>query len=212
MTPFVKICGITRDEDARLAVALGAQALGFVLWRGSPRSRGVQEARALARSLAAPVWRVGVFVNTPPADVRRAVDVIGLDVVQLHGDEDVADYVGCGATLVKALALRDAAAVETALALPASVMLLVDAADPVRRGGTGQRANWALAATVARRRPVILAGGLTADNVEEAIARVQPAGLDVSSGVEAAPGIKSPERLQRFFAAVASAGASEVSK
>ncbi len=212
MTPFVKICGVTRDEDARLAVRLGARAIGFVLWPGSPRSIGVQDARRIGRSLAAPVWRVGVFVNASLAEVRRAVEIIGLDVVQLHGDEDVAHYVDCGATLVKALPLREPAAVEAALALPESVMPLVDAADPVRRGGTGQRANWALAATLARRRPTILAGGLTADNVEEAIARVQPAGIDVSSGVEAAPGIKSPAELERFFAAVGHAGASEVRK
>jgi phosphoribosylanthranilate isomerase len=212
MTPYVKICGITREEDARLAVRLGAQAIGFVLWPASPRAIAVQEARRIAMGLDASVWRAGVFVNAQPADVRRVVQTIGLDVVQLHGDERVADFMECGATIVKAVALRDVASLEAAEALPRAVTLLVDAADPVRRGGTGLRANWALAARLAGQRPIILAGGLTAENVEEAIARVHPAGVDVSSGVEARPGIKDPVRLEQFFAAVASARASEVSR
>jgi phosphoribosylanthranilate isomerase len=212
MTPYVKICGITRQEDAELAVRLGAQAIGFVLWPASPRAVDVGEARQIAMGLQPSVWRTGVFVNSSPADVRRAVEAIGLDIVQLHGDERIADFAGCGATIVKAVALRDVDHLEAAEAQPASVTLLVDAADPVRRGGTGLRANWALAARLARQRQIILAGGLTADNVEEAIARVHPAGVDVSSGVEARPGIKDPVRMEQFFAAVALARAAEVSR
>jgi phosphoribosylanthranilate isomerase len=198
----VKICGLTRAEDAHLAVALGADAVGFVLWPKSPRLVAADQAAAIARSLPAFVTRVGVFVNASPDDVRRVVAEIGLDVAQLHGDEHVADYVGVAARVVKVVSLGDDADVRSAVALPVEVTVLVDAVDRERRGGTGERADWTRAARVARERPVVLAGGLTAADVGEAIRRVRPWAIDVSSGVEDRPGIKSADKLRALFAAV----------
>lgn len=198
----VKICGMTRAEDVREAVRLGADAIGFVLWAGSPRAIGTAEAARIAATMPPFVTRVGVFVNATPADVARAVLEIGLDVVQLHGDEDVEAYRQVAARMIKAVAPDTRLAVADALRLPADVGLLIDAQDAEKRGGTGRLGHWAHAAEIARSRPVILAGGLTAGNVAEAIAAVRPWGVDVSSGVEDAPGIKSPRRLREFLAAI----------
>jgi phosphoribosylanthranilate isomerase len=203
----VKICGLTRTEDADLAVALGADAVGFVLWPESPRVVSVSHAATIVRSLPAFVTRVGVFVNASPADVRGLVEEIGLDVAQLHGDERVDDYAGVARRIVKVAALGGDADVDAAVRLPSEVTVLVDVVDRERRGGTGTRADWARAARVARERPVILAGGLSATDVGEAIRRVRPWAVDVSSGVEDRPGIKSAEKLRALFAAVAAAAA-----
>jgi phosphoribosylanthranilate isomerase len=205
--PRVKICGLTRTEDADLAVALGADAVGFVLWSESPRVVSAGHAAIIARSLPAFVTRVGVFVNASPEDVRRLVAEVGLDVAQLHGDERVADYAGVAGRIIKVAALGGDADVDSAIRLPAEVTVLVDVVDRERRGGTGARADWARAARVARERPVILAGGLTAADVGEAIRRVRPWAVDVSSGVEDRPGIKSAEKLRALFAAVAASAA-----
>jgi phosphoribosylanthranilate isomerase len=201
----VKVCGITRVEDARAAIATGADALGFVLWPSSPRAIHVAAAAAIARDLPAMLVRVGVFVNASPEEVDAAVRQIGLGAVQLHGDERVDDYMGLRVPLIKAVSMSSAGDVERVLALPANVSVLVDAVDADRRGGTGRLASWAHAAGVARARPVILAGGLTADNVGDAIRRVGPWAVDVSSGVESAPGVKNPARIEEFFAALAKA-------
>lgn len=195
----IKICGLTRVEDAQLAVALGAAAVGFVFWPGSPRAVSAAHVRAITAALPALVTRVGVFVNMPVDDVARIVDVARLDVAQLHGEESVDDYRRVAARLIRGRSLVDDAAVEAARQIPADVTLLVDAHDPARRGGTGQRADWTRAARLAGERPVILAGGLTPDNVAAAVEQVRPWGVDVSSGVEAAPGVKSAEKLRAFF-------------
>jgi phosphoribosylanthranilate isomerase len=146
-----------------------------------------------------------VFVDASVEDVTRIAGDVGLDGVQLHGDERVDRYDGVKARLIKAVFLESGDDVERAATLPAYVTPLVDATDRVRRGGTGQVADWRQAAALAARRPIILAGGLTPENVATAINCVRPWALDVSSGVESAPGIKSPERLAAFFAAVAGA-------
>jgi phosphoribosylanthranilate isomerase len=208
--PRVKICGLTRAEDAGLAVALGADAVGFVLWPQSPRVVSAKVAAAIARSLPAFVTRVGVFVNASPEEVGRLVADIGLDVAQLHGDERAADYAGVARSLVKVVALGGDADVDSAILLPADVTVLVDAVDRARRGGTGVRADWTRAARVARERPVILAGGLSAADVGEAIGQVRPWAIDVSSGVEDRPGIKSAEKLRALFAAVAAGTATRL--
>jgi phosphoribosylanthranilate isomerase len=204
-TPRVKICGITRLVDAELAVGFGADAIGLVFSAESPRVVSREAARAIARAVPPLVSRVGVFVDQSPADVRGVVEAVGLDVVQLHGDEPVEAYHAVGARLVKAVRLDSDADVRRAIALPPGVMVLIDAVDRDRRGGTGRQADWARAAQVSRQRPVILAGGLVAENVGEAIGTVAPWAVDVSSGVEVSPGVKSPDRLRRFFAAVAAA-------
>jgi phosphoribosylanthranilate isomerase len=202
----VKVCGITRVADAMLAAELGAAALGFVFWPKSPRRIDPAEAGRIGRSLPPFVSRVGVFVDASPDEIARHVDEAGLDVVQLHGDEQVSEFATLKARIVKSVTLASAADLDAAASMADGLPLLVDAADRERRGGTGQRANWTLAGELARRRTVILAGGLTADNVGEALHLVRPAAIDVSSGVESAPGIKDPDRLRRFLAAVGAAG------
>ena len=200
--PRVKICGITRAEDAALAVRLGASALGFIFWPDSPRAVTVETARAIARLVPPLVARVGVFVNAPVETVAVTTQEVGLDAVQLHGDEPVSDYRAVPARLIKAVTLVDDHDVRTAADLPPHVTPLVDVLDLVRRGGTGRTVDWTRARDLAARRFVILAGGLTPENVRAAVDLVDPWAVDVSSGVESAPGIKSPERLARFFAAV----------
>jgi phosphoribosylanthranilate isomerase len=198
----VKICGITRPEDAALAVTCGASALGFVFWPSSPRAIDVDQARAIASEVPVFVARVGVFVDAPPREVARIARAVDLDAVQLHGDEPVADYASAAARIIKAVRLESAADVDRAAALPSAIAVLVDAADRVKRGGTGRMANWDLAAALSARRPIMLAGGLDAMNVRDAIDQVRPWAVDVSSGVEKGPGVKSADRLAAFFASV----------
>jgi phosphoribosylanthranilate isomerase len=199
----VKICGLTRGEDAELAVALGASAVGFIFWPKSPRVVSPARAREIGDRLPPFVTRVGVFVDEPPAGVERIVDLARLDCVQLHGDETLEDFRTLRARVIKTVTLDDAGAVARAKGLPAGVIPLVDATDRERRGGTGRAADWDRAADLAATRTTILAGGLTAENVRAAVERVRPWAIDTSSGVESAPGVKSAERLRRFFAAVA---------
>ena len=195
----VKICGITRLADARLAIDLGADAVGFILWPNSPRARSVEDVRRITKDLPPFVTRVGVFVNQSPDDVRAAIMDAGLDVAQLHGDEDVADYAALGARIVRGVPLTDDEALDRAMALPEHVTPLVDASDRARRGGTGQLADWHRAARLARERPILLAGGITPENAVDAVRAVRPWGLDVSSGIEDAPGIKNHDRLRLLF-------------
>ena len=204
----VKICGITRPEDADAAVQLGADAIGFVLWPKSPRAASVDDAARIAAALPPFVTRVGVFVNPSLNEVRDAVARIGLDVVQLHGDETPAAFRAIEARCMKATSLASDDDVRIAAAWAPEIVPLVDAADVERRGGTGIVANWDRAARLSFVRPIVLAGGLTAENVRDAIAAVRPWAVDTSSGVEERPGIKSRERMARFFAAVA-AGSEE---
>lgn len=196
MPPRIKICGLTRAEDATLAATLGADALGVVLWAGSPRAITAAQARAVFADLPRAVTRVGVFVSPTVDEAAEAVDGAGLDVVQLHAVADPAPFVGRGWPVLWSGSLE-----QGTTTAPAGTTLLLDAHDPVQHGGTGRTIDWARAASLAAGTPLILAGGLTADNVAAAIARVRPHGIDVSSGVESAPGIKSPDLLRRFVAA-----------
>ncbi|MEQ1728921.1 MAG: phosphoribosylanthranilate isomerase [Vicinamibacterales bacterium] len=196
---FVKICGITRAEDAAVAVAHGAMAIGFIFWPKSRRYVEPAQARAIVRTLLPFVTPVGVFVNES-VDVMNAVAAqVGLGAVQLHGDESPDMLDAIVPPVVKAVGRIDE---ETATRWPSRVRLLVDADDQVHRGGTGMKADWAGAAILARRRPIVLAGGLTPENVAEAVTTVRPFGIDVSSGVEDAPGIKNPEKLRALFEAL----------
>lgn len=203
----VKMCGMTRAEDAASAVAIGADALGFVFWPKSPRALTAERARAIAREVPAFIPRVGVFVNAPVDDVAEAIDEAELTAAQLHGTETVEAFEALGVPRLKAVTLDTRAEVDQAAALPSHVLVLVDAIDTVRMGGTGTVADWSLAAALAARRPIVLAGGLNADNVGDAIASVRPWGVDVSSGIERSPGVKDADRMRAFVAAVRAAEA-----
>ena len=200
----VKVCGIRRRADALLAVELGAAALGFVFWPRSPRAVTVDQVREIAGDLPAFVIRVGVFVNQPPADVFDIAARAGLTSVQLHGDEQAADDAAASLPVIKALPVGEGFTLSAVQDMPPTVTVLLDAHDPIRRGGTGRVIEWTVAAAAARVRPVILSGGLTPDNVKQATDAVRPYAVDVSSGVEAAPGIKDEVKLRAFFAALQS--------
>jgi phosphoribosylanthranilate isomerase len=198
---LVKICGITRPEDAAVAVEQGAHALGFVFWPNSPRFIDPYRARAIVSALPSFVTTVGVFVNQRSEYVNGVAALVGLAAVQLHGDESPSYAAAMTRPVVKAIALGAAGQVD-AVAWPLRVTLLLDVDDPVRRGGTGSTIDWASASTIAAARRVVLAGGLTPENVGDAIRRVKPFGIDVSSGVESSPGIKDHGRLKALFDAV----------
>ncbi len=208
----VKICGITREQDARAAAAAGADAIGFVFWPNSPRRIDPADAAGIGRTLPALLTRVGVFVNASPREVSRAVVEARLDAVQLHGEEDPEAYVSCRAAVIKVVTLASDVDVARARSISPSVTLLVDAKDVERRGGTGVRANWHFAQRLARVRPILLAGGLRPSNVSEAIRTVRPWGVDVSSGVEMRPGHKSAQQIDALLARVAEADRATVKK
>jgi phosphoribosylanthranilate isomerase len=195
---FVKVCGITRLEDAEVAVDAGASALGFIFWPRSPRYIEVARAARIIAALPASLTTVGVFVNASLDEIRDVVARSGLTTVQLHGEESPEFAEALGWPVLRATPL-DAVAAE-ASRWPAQTIWLLDAFDPVARGGTGTRIDWNRAAVIARERSVVLAGGLTPDNVQEAVATVRPYGVDVSSGVEDAPGIKNAGKVRRFVA------------
>ena len=201
----VKVCGITRRDDALLAADLGASAVGFVFWPPSPRYVEPAEAAAIARELPADVSPIGVFVDAPVDDVRRIAAEVGLAAVQLHGDEPPTLCDELPYRVLKVVAVTGAATHAAADRVPSRVTVLLDVRDPVRKGGTGRTVDWRLAAEVAARRRIFLAGGLRPENVGEALRTVRPYGIDVSSGVEAAPGRKDAGRLRGFFEEVARA-------
>jgi phosphoribosylanthranilate isomerase len=195
---FVKICGLTRVQDAELAAALGARALGFVFWPDSPRAVTAETAKAIAARIPKDVAKVGVFVNEDIERVRDIVDEVGLDFAQLHGDETPEYCQRLDRKVIKAVGMG-ADGGSTFASFDSGVLLLVDAHDPAARGGTGRTVDWDAARAVAAERPLILAGGLNAANVRLAIRAVRPYGVDVSSGVESAPGVKDPAKLRSFF-------------
>jgi phosphoribosylanthranilate isomerase len=200
----VKLCGMTRLEDAELAADLGAWAIGFILWPHSKRHVDPGVAAGIARAVRRRVETVGVFVNQPLDEVEAAADAIGVTHVQLHGDEGpafcaaVRERTGC--RVIKALRIGSAADLREAARYHTDLHLL-DSSVRGLRGGSGETWDWEL---VAQRRsdvPVLLSGGLTPENVAAGIAAVRPFGVDVASGVEASPGIKDPEKMQAFVRA-----------
>jgi phosphoribosylanthranilate isomerase len=200
----VKVCGITRPEDAELAVELGAWALGFILWTGSPRAADAAVAAGIAAAQRRRAALVGVFVNPTLEEVAHAAEALHLTHVQLHGDEGPAFCAEAGrrsgAKVIKALRVAGAADFQDLERFHTDFHLL-DTAVRGLRGGSGQAWDWALAAQRRRKVPAILSGGLTADNVGAGIAAVDPYAVDVASGVEASPGVKDPEKLAAFMAA-----------
>jgi len=207
MAILVKICGLTNAEDARCALDAGADCLGFVLAARSPRRLDPAQLQTLRAQLPESVCAVGVFVNANADTVCRTAATCRLQIAQLHGDEtaETAETLRRhGLRVWKAWTLNTPTDVDAAARFPADA-ILVDSGTPRVRGGTGRPANWELAAALARRCPVILAGGLSPDNVAAAVTRVQPAGIDVSSGVESAPRRKSHARVRRFLTAARAA-------
>jgi phosphoribosylanthranilate isomerase len=194
----VKICGITNREDALHAAVCGADALGFVFFAGSPRCVTPEQVRAMVEGLPPLVTRVGLFVNEAPDRIRAIAGECGLDALQLHGDELPADCLIPPYRVIKGVRPRSADDLVELSAYPVAA-LLVDAAVPGQFGGTGQRADWSLAAQLASAHRVILAGGLTPDNVVAAVQQVRPYGVDVSSGVENVPGRKDPVKVAQFI-------------
>ena len=208
MSVKVKICGLTNLADAQVALDAGADFLGFILYAKSPRYIAPAQVAELLAQLALPphVKSVGVFVNTPSEEVSAILDATGLNFAQLHGDEPESALAALKGSGYKAVRPADASAAANALAYisypksPAP-QLLLDAYHPNVYGGTGQQADWGLAATIVQSTPrLLLAGGLTAENVADAIATVAPWGVDVASGVESTPGRKDHDLVRAFLA------------
>jgi phosphoribosylanthranilate isomerase len=185
-----------------MAVELGASAIGFIFWPRSPRFIEPAAARDIVAALPSSVLTVGVFVDQSVEQVARTGEIVGLGAVQLHGNEDPAEFIGLPQRVIKAIGMTDDFDPAAVDALPAPVTVLVDAHDPVRRGGTGRRVDWRIAADVARRRDIFLSGGITPANIDKAIEQVKPFGIDVASGVESTPGIKDEQKLRALFAAI----------
>lgn len=211
----VKICGITRLEDAVTAVALGADMLGFNFYRGSKRYIAPEEAAGLIASLHARTdigFRisdirlpalVGVFVNSPLDEVQHIMSLCRLDLAQFSGDEPPEFLHALRGKAFKAIRPSSPTEaqdlVQQFALMPQEPAFLIDAYHPQEYGGTGQTGDWALAAQFAQQYPLMLAGGLTAQNVATAVAQVKPWGVDVASGVENAPGIKDAQKMAQFI-------------
>jgi phosphoribosylanthranilate isomerase len=217
---WIKICGITREEDALLAASSGADAIGLVFWPHSKRFVPVDAAARIVRNLPPRTAAVGVFVNETPNHVNSIAGYVGLQFVQLHGDESADVCLRVTLPVIKAFNVGPGFQASVLEQYPGTLVLLdgdVQATEgavsaigsgggpdptPRLRGGTGRTADWEAARRVAAGRRIVLSGGLTAENVGRAIVHVRPYGVDVSSGVESAPGIKDGRRLREFVAAV----------
>jgi len=199
----IKICGITRPEDARAAVNAGADALGLVFYPRSPRYVSLQQAREIRRAVGPFVTVVGLFLDAEPELVGAALEQVPLDLAQFHGAESAAYCAACGRPYIKAVPMSGAVdPLAYARAHPAASGFLLDSHGPGERGGTGQAFDWARVPKTLDR-PLVLAGGLRPDNVAQAVRVVRPYAVDVSSGVESEPGIKSEALIQAFIRGVA---------
>jgi phosphoribosylanthranilate isomerase len=198
----VKVCGITNPGDARSAAEYGADAIGFVFAK-SPRRVGVYEARKIVATLPEGILKVGVFVNESPEGILRIAAEVGLDCVQLHGDETpeaVAAVREGGLRVIKALRVRDAGFMGKMGRYEADLFLL-DAYSEKVRGGTGERFDWEVAKSLKGRDNILVSGGLAPENVREAVRFFEPYGVDASSSLEDAPGKKNIEQVRRFVVA-----------
>ena len=207
MATRVKICGITRAQDARLAEELGASMLGFNFYEKSPRAIAPADAWRIRKRLSEKTQPVGVFVNWKPQAVLALARAIDLLAIQLHGDESPAQVSSYGGefNVIKALRVGPRFSATVFRRFDKSCMFLLDAAKQGQFGGTGKTFDWAVAQQAAKSRMVMLAGGLTPENVAEAILAVRPYAVDVASGVESRPGKKDPGKLRAFFSEVARA-------
>ncbi|HTP63832.1 MAG TPA: phosphoribosylanthranilate isomerase [Geobacteraceae bacterium] len=194
----VKICGITSVGDALHAVRSGADALGFVFHEPSPRHVSPEMAETIIKELPPFIQVVGLFVNAESAYVNAIADRCGLDLVQLHGDEPPEYCEEIRRRVIKAFRVRDMSSINQISGYRVAGILL-DAFSPAAYGGTGQTFNWDVAREAGKTCPIILAGGLTPENVRLAVEKADPYAVDVSSGVEAAPGRKDPDKVKEFI-------------
>jgi phosphoribosylanthranilate isomerase len=199
----VKICGVTRKVDAEAAVRLGADAIGFNFWPRSKRYLPPAAARAIVAALPPEVTSFGVFVDPTRDELLGALDVSRVRVAQLHGDEPPALCLDLPVPVVKAVRVTDSHSLAALASYEVSAFLLDSAS--AGYGGSGAAFDWKIAAEAALAVPVWLAGGLTPENVAEAVRTVRPLGVDVASGVEASPGVKDEEKMKRFIAAAKAA-------
>ena len=200
----IKICGITRLEDALYAAACGADAVGFIFHPASPRDIAPERAKEIIAQLPRGIAKVGVFVNRKREEVEQTVEACGLDLIQLHGDEPPA-YCGLfpPERVIKAVAPLTAEEIGKLGAYKVRAFL-ADARDAGRYGGTGKRADWNLAAKLGQLHPLILAGGLDTENIEAALDAVAPQAVDINSGCEFAPGIKDHALMRRIIGLIRS--------
>jgi len=201
MSVRIKICGITNPDDASAAVEAGANALGFILYEASPRNISLTVAAQIIRNLPPFVARVGVFVDAPEQFVRAAIAECRFDTLQFHGNESPEFCQSFPLKTIKAVRIRSAESLSGLSAYQTSAWLL-DSFVPDKIGGTGEKFNWDVASAAKKfGRPIILAGGLTPENVARAVQQVRPFAVDVSSGVESKPGKKDHEKIRAFIAA-----------
>ena len=194
----VKVCGMTQWEDAEYAVEQGADAVGFIFYKKSPRSVTMKEAREIILKLPPFVDTVGVFVNESPDRVNKIANYCGLDLVQLHGEESPAFCRKIHRRVIKVFRVAGLQSIKQMEKYSVSGFLLDTFCDDLH-GGTGKTFDWNLALPAKKMGPVILAGGLTPRNVAQAVRQVRPYGVDVCSGVEKTPGIKDPEKVRAFL-------------
>ena len=205
MDTKVKICGITNMDDALAAVEAGADALGLMFYEASPRSVALETAQAIDAVLPPHILRVGVFVDPEPDFVMLALRRCNLTLLQFHGNEDSDFCTQFGVMSMKAIRVKDADSLKQLADFHTDAYLL-DSYVAGKQGGTGEKFNWDLATEAKKfNKPVFLAGGLTPQNVAEAVRQVQPFGVDVSSGVEESPGKKDHEKIRAFIQAVRNA-------
>jgi phosphoribosylanthranilate isomerase len=199
VVPRVKICGITSLDDARAAVDAGADALGFNFYAKSPRFIALKKAAEIIQQLPPFVAPVALFVDPTEGQVLQALGACRWGSLQFHGDEDPGFMAAFPWDLqIKALRLKDKRSLSLLKMYPRVAALLVDASVPGQFGGTGQKARWDLAREAGKKKPVILAGGLTPENVAQAVKEVRPYGVDTASGVEKKPGKKDPAKMRAF--------------
>ena len=207
MSVTVKICGITSEADALAAAEAGADAIGLMFYEDSPRHVTISQAKAISEALQKHIVRVGVFVNAEESLISQAVIDCTLNIVQFHGDESPEDCGRYNVMSLKAFRMQGPETLEAMQEFPADGFLL-DAHVKDALGGTGETFNWDLAVRAQELgRPIFLAGGLTVENVAEAVAKVQPFAVDVSSGVESEPGRKDPAKMRAFVSAAKGASA-----
>ena len=196
MTVKVKICGLTRAADVTAAVDAGADALGFV-FAASPRQVDAETAARLAGLVPAGILRIGLFLDAPEATIRSVLEQVQLDMIQFHGSEPHEACVRYGLPFLKAVSMLDNDPAAMATAYPDADGILLDSHAPGGAGGTGQTFDWRQ--RVDSDKPLWLAGGLNPSNVGQAVQELRPYAVDVSSGVEASPGVKDPDRIRRFI-------------